>query len=555
MYKVETEEAEDATLGRPKRKPRCDILDSLALFTSFACLIFCICVITPKLSFSWQLGFQRQIIIIGFLLSIMNLCMKRIMPTTLLLLEARWGRSTLQNYQAIMTNSFLSSHTSSIWRLLLLAFILLPLGLSVAYKQFLGGLSSAEISPHSDNQYGLNFPSLGDYTPMNNSVYLMMNAAAGFMAASSNDSVPFPAADVPVPFGYNLLLLSNESVAVLDIPMPAYLDSMQRNMRHHENWTVSASVNAYVSTFNRGFEELRADDSFWETTLSWDPLHSFTIYDGAHDFGATAGFSYDHGYYLLGPYSQHNGEAVSIHGDIEDEAITAFRRTALMFNIRRQKCRGKWNIDRNSITLVEGDCGTSATYVNSSVAEVIPFWLDAMPVLVHSLHGLGVSRNHSQWHVPSFAMSSVTAFWARAAFMRDAMVEQYPDMAYYPTDEKILSFNHTLRPDWRLYLVLVVQPLLTLAAFVLGILFYSTPIGKGFGLASVLSGIERSSLRLLEGAAFSGELDTRVALEISSENITSDRGRLPSRQIRYRVAKDLKLKTGTNIIERSETYA
>lgn len=48
-----------------------------------------ICVITPDCNFSWRFDFEGQIVVIGFLLSIINLCMMRFAPT---LSIARWGR-------------------------------------------------------------------------------------------------------------------------------------------------------------------------------------------------------------------------------------------------------------------------------------------------------------------------------------------------------------------------------------------------------------------------------------------------------------------------------
>lgn len=96
-------------------------------------------------------------------------------------------------------------------------FLLVPIGLGAGYKYFLGGVSLRAINPDLDGQYGLEYHPLGDYAPMNNSIYLMMNAAAGLMVAASNDSVQLPS-QLPTPYGSNLLLLSNESAAALDIP-------------------------------------------------------------------------------------------------------------------------------------------------------------------------------------------------------------------------------------------------------------------------------------------------------------------------------------------------
>ena len=69
-----------------------------------------------------------------------------------------------------------------------------------------------------------------------------------------------------------------------------------------------------------------------------------------------------------------------------------------------------------------------------------------------------------------------------------------------------------------LYLVLAIQPILVLAAFVGRIVLYSTPVSNGFGLIPLLAGASRDSLDVLRGAAFSGELKRPVRIRISTKD-------------------------------------
>jgi hypothetical protein len=46
-------------------------------------------------------------------------------------------------------------------------------------------------------------------------------------------------------------------------------------------------------------------------------------------------------------------------------------------------------------------------------------------------------------------------------------------------------------------------------------IFYSAPVANGFGLISILSGIDRGSLDILAGTALSGELQEHVKLVIN----------------------------------------
>jgi hypothetical protein len=61
---------------------------------------------------------------------------------------------------------------------------------------------------------------------VNNSVSLGFNATIPFLVASSSDDVPLPFANLPVAYGFNTLLRSNTSAAVLDAPLPDYLSSV-----------------------------------------------------------------------------------------------------------------------------------------------------------------------------------------------------------------------------------------------------------------------------------------------------------------------------------------
>lgn len=550
-------------LGRSERQPRFDRTYMWEVAISIACLVASVLVINPRVPLSHNLGFQNQLIIIGALLSLMNQCMKmRLLPRIFLVLEARLGRSILQNYSAILTNDFLAPDTTFIWRALLFFFLLVPIGLSIGYKYLLGGVSSAAINPNLDGQYGLNYPPLGDYALMNNSIYLMMNAAAGFMAVASNDSVQLPS-QLPTPYGFNLLLLSSESAAALDIPLPGYLQLMQRRMKSNETWRVSASANAFVGTYNRSTATLKANDDFWNQTRKPGPLHSFSLFDTMNEFSALMGLPQDTdgAYYLLGSYPVSGGQGPQLSdvSSIDDERFSSFRNSSLMFNIRRQKCKGEWNIDRSGVKLISGDCGTNPTYVDSSVlrdVQLEPFWLDTIPVLVHSIGAFANSRNQSHWLMPSFATGAVTAFWARAAFMRDYAVDDkhFPDLVYRPQDELIVSTVQTLKSHGALYFIVAFQPALTLAAALLCFFLHQIPIGKGFGLVSILSGVNGSTLHLLRGAGFSGKLRDHVSLRIKSIPVRDAADRSVAERIEYTLSDDLRFRAVTARLQRKTDY-
>ena len=53
---------------------------------------------------AWTLGYSGQIQVIGVLLSIMNICLTTLASRIFLLLEVRFGRSTLTNLEGLLRN-------------------------------------------------------------------------------------------------------------------------------------------------------------------------------------------------------------------------------------------------------------------------------------------------------------------------------------------------------------------------------------------------------------------------------------------------------------------
>ena len=94
-----------ANVGKPSSKPLIETSDLLCIVGLIACLVLAVTTIIPTSSLAWHLGFTNQIIIIGLLLGLMNRCLESLAKSALLLYEAQWGESTLQNYDAILTNS------------------------------------------------------------------------------------------------------------------------------------------------------------------------------------------------------------------------------------------------------------------------------------------------------------------------------------------------------------------------------------------------------------------------------------------------------------------
>ncbi|KAJ9655465.1 hypothetical protein H2198_005651 [Neophaeococcomyces mojaviensis] len=85
----------------------------------------------------------------------------------------------------------------------------------------------------------------------------------------------------------------------------------------------------------------------------------------------------------------------------------------------------------------------------------------------------------------------------------------------YPVADEVTYVRQTLLNSVWQYSVLAVQPLLTIIMFGAILFFHSTPVDRGFGLISILSGIDAGGLNSLAGAALSGKLTKEVKLVIS----------------------------------------
>lgn len=538
-----------SAIGKPRAKPFLDNIDLLAVLGSCTSLIASICVITPDWSLSWRLGFEGQIIVIGFLLSIMTLCMRRVAPTLFLILEARWGDSRLQNYEALLRVTITLSHTRLIWRVTLLSLILLPLGLSVAYKRFIGGLSTVSIDARYPGYYGLAPPPMGNYHVINNySPYLAINASVPFLDASSSDDNPLPLWQLPKAYGFNTLLIDKTSTALLDVPVPDYVSSVQQNLTYQESWNLSASVNATVATYNDSFHVDQTNKTFWKQLLEEGLyLSSYRLFQPNNtslgmiaDRKIASSGEYSP-YCLISYYSSNQDRSLQIFTNEKDGNSESFQKSSPMrFDIQRQTCAGTWEITKTSLQLIEGSC-TQMPAPSRPVPNTFPFYLEVLPIMVNTIgeyspHG---HRYTSQWRMPAITTSIATVYWARSLYMNRDIPKgpkgyiQNPELYYPATNEALSSTNATLDAHWLLYFVLCLQPVLKISMFLLAMALYDTPVDKGFGLVAILSGIDKQSLEIMHGAALSGELRRPVNLNI---DVLGDVGEdMTSRRLRYTI--------------------
>jgi len=159
-----------------------------------------------------------------------------------------------------------------------------------------------------------------------------------------------------------------------------------------------------------------------------------------------------------------------------------------------------------------------------------------MSSLMEFLGPFSTTRNQSAWSGPYFATAAAAMMWSSitANDGTPIMEEQSfdPQWAHsstnyganftseevgliYPVNDTAVYIRPTLQKSIWLYAVLIIQPLLLIIILGLTFTLYSVPLDKGFGLISILSGIDNRSLENLRGAGLSGELRERVRLVIN----------------------------------------
>jgi len=250
-------------LGVEAKRSLSDPLDVASLGIAWGCAAAASSIVSIP-TIAYKLGYNNQLIVTGLLLSVQLLCFKRIAPTVFARIEERIGQSRLQSFDAIVRNSAVVDGSGITWRIIIFVLTLLPIGLSAAYKRYAGGFATSTLSS-SSIYYGLAGPgglsTLGYHTGQS----LMVNATVPFMAATYNLTNFLIESELPRAYGFNTLLLSNTSTAVLDAPWPDSVSLLQSTLRPDEKFSISAQVYATVTRYSNLLDYHRdPEDTFWQ---------------------------------------------------------------------------------------------------------------------------------------------------------------------------------------------------------------------------------------------------------------------------------------------------
>lgn len=555
------------TLGKPTVKPRLEWTDAFTVASSLAALVLAIVVVANH-HVAWWLSYSAQIQVLGVLLSIMNLCLTTLASRIFLLLEVRFGRSSLSNFEGILRNQALLNRLDGVWRVAIMSMLVIGPGLDVLPKaSFLKSgsssvrlhkkavqetifhtwpLNSALNNTYGLGKYGLFGPAGVHLLGGNTGLSLFTNATLPYLNASNfvtevsfiNSwfngalgplAVPFhePAVQSwPFTYGFNVLVLSDDITAMLDAPNPDYLTAIRDSLAIGDSWNMSVGVDATLATYSGLAADDPSFDDFCKAAATWRQ-----DLDGSQGSLLLAESSRGSGIIYFGYSNQTDGQSSSMRCT-DMASMGAWR-----YNLTRQPCTGIWTVTRGGSQLMGGSCAPMAP--SWSPSDVFHHsgqnYTKFYPVaLEEALAPYATSRQGSNWRQPSTSTMIAAMAWSRLTSLYSAADNKNSDNSQsadtrdnsianatrlglvYDAEEDIVSTRPAIVRSWTLYVTLCAQPFITLVIFIGILAMHKTPVSKGFGLISILAGVEPESLELLHGASLSGELSEDVYLFVRS---------------------------------------
>ena len=492
--------------GIPQSKPLMTWLDVGVVVLSLLCLTIAILTVWSR-NIACTLGQTYQLIVIGFLLSIMAICTQRQLPQLSLLYEVYLGHSSIKNIDALLKNNPWSLGMDLRPRLSLLLMVILPLALSASYKTFSGGESSIQIASNPSVFGVVDAPSY-------------QTVGIGGLSHLTKAYTPYwidPGFNRT--YGFNLYVESNTTAALLDAPLPTFVRETQANLKRGDFVLLTANVNGTVS------ENVPLDPAIRSNATWWNQTYQEYGQTGPEDslfvWGNTTTAM------LAGSNDDFDNSQIFLSW--WNTADSTFEASAQRFISTRRLCTGTWNITQDGIslqtaTILQGGGEATVTQDQGFIQKNQIF---------ESVFFGSVLAEYNYNDRPSVPVHTLAAcmLWSRLVSnierlgpgTNTAVAEQDYDSAFFKPAESIntIRYSTTLtRSSW-LLAVFAVQPTLTLLATLGKIVLYKTPIGDGFGVVTLLAGVGGGKEEnQLKGASLSGKLerDVRVQFEVTRDD-------------------------------------
>ncbi|KAJ4263524.1 hypothetical protein NW762_006343 [Fusarium torreyae] len=445
-------------LGKPISRQVISHLDSLAVLVSLCCFAFAAVIINPNHPYAASLGFGNQIIILGLLIAVQTLCLQRVLPYALALVEAQYGKFTLQNIEGILRSSPVASRICLIWRIVLVALKTMPIALGIGYKQFIGGFayssaagsvgSYGPIAPLGLQSKALeNFRLYNKRTPKHNAAFA--NATTPFWAATS-DNVAFPTAleKKPKPYGFSSILMSNTSAAAIDAPLPNRILQLQRGLEGDAAWYLTANnVRGTVAKYNSTV----GDERYWNQTYNITHLNSFNIgynlsfvmiHQSSSEIRETRR-DWNGSWALIGTMGYRNFSTAPKNVPYQT-AANFIKNHAMRFDIKRHNCSATWKITRSSVELDEGRCDPRPLdYKHQLFDNSVPYLTEHLiSSISENLGEFSSIRRQSHWRVAAHTFTIAMAYHSYIA-SDEGLVEVERNGPLWRAHNTVEYFNET----------------------------------------------------------------------------------------------------------------
>ena len=300
-----------------------------------------------------------------------------------------------------------------------MVFISFPIGLGIIYKEFDSGTAQFLVRNNTGSFYGSTAPAgLQESSPNSQGLSFFANTTLSFYSATYKDPIipSFPQA-----YGFNTLLLSNESSAKLDAPFPDYVESIQGKLRVGEAYVLTAPVLGTVTSYNNSIESYRDDDDFWSYYLNQrDDENPSDSQDEKIGSGLYSQDIFRNGQYMtifmnnlqvrntswifagFVPSSIMSNQSVVSQ---VSQAGAEFKKNSMLFQTQRKRCNGSWRITYNSVQLLNGSCNQPPLSDRSQIlfthaTLAIPQYY--VPSFAEYLAPFATTRNQSLWLIPTF---------------------------------------------------------------------------------------------------------------------------------------------------------
>lgn len=515
--------AKEEAIGIPRQIQRLSWTDGYAVAMALIAFVIGIVAVLHKAT-AVLLGQTNQLVVVGLVLSIMAFITQQQVQKVILLYEARYGASTLQNFDGILQRKYFDLSMTWQPRLVLWFLFILPLGLGASYKRFSGG-STELILQASGMDFGAT--AAPGYQLIGNGMSLLVTAYLPFWLNPA----------VRRTYGFNLLIADNATAAILDAPLPSFLTHIQESLKVDQSVLMSAQVNATVtqnlnpSTSERDSPEYwqEVQDSYSTQNSDADKGTKEQLLPGNVSIAMWTGQNSLDGLYnwsmtYLSQWNLTKGQT--------------FESQAERFFTTRRTCIGTCNITQANVSLVDASILQTAEQANQKQQSVFQNNTLSIGGIYFKFLDEFNWVNRRGWNQPLPGSSPGDPKFVPSVNTRPALVSamlwsrlvslngperdsNYGSSLFYPktpSEITMVKQSRTLTRSALLIVILSVHPVLTMLAVLAKALLYGTPISDDFGLISLLAGIQGNGIEKLRGAALSGKLNRTVRIRFNARD-------------------------------------